>query len=332
MKLSINRDSNVPLYKQIVKQVTMLIRGGRLKNGDQLPTERALAQKYHLSLGTVKAAYSALTLSCLIISIQGRGTFVNNSGLPGISPGQLKQAADIIAAYLDRLTVLPLPLDEIEELIREAFEARYEQIPLVRVALITCCEDFLEGALKTVADFPGASVEVIPTPEVDEASDRLINDIDLIITTPGNAEELAAAIPVLEDKIVKVSYSFDEASLARIATLKPSARPTVFAQTSRSLKTLRAHLAELDPSLAEGPGLAAEDAPDLTKLLKGSDCLLAPSSWPSFSNPEQKTALAEYEKSGGTLAALEFQIDAGSIPYIGSEVARISMQKTELFR
>ena len=332
MELSIDRKNGVPLYKQIVEQVTMLIRGGVLKNGDRLPTERALAQKYRLSLGTVKTAYSALALSCLIESIQGRGTFVNNSGLPAGSPGRLKQAADIISAYLDRLAGLPLPLEEAEELIREAFEARYEQTTLVRVAVITCCEDFLENTLKTVAALPGASVSGLLTPEVDAARERLINDIDLIITAPGHAEELAAAVPVLEDKIVKISYSFDEASLARIAVLGPSARPVILARTGHSLETLRAHLAELEPALTEGPGLAAEDDPDLSRILKGRDFLMAPSSWPSFATPGQKAALAEFEKSGGVLASLDFQIDAGSIPYIGSEVARIAMQKSGLFR
>jgi len=332
MELSIDRQSGVPLYKQIVEQVTMLIRGGVLKNGDRLPTERALAQKYRLSLGTVKTAYSALALSRLIESIQGRGTFVNNSGLPAGSPGRLKQAADIISAYLDRLAELPLPLEETEELIREAFEARYEETALVRVAVITCCPDFLEGTLKAIAAFPGALVSGLLTPEVDGARDRLINDIDLIITAPGHAEELAAAIPVLEDKVIKISYSFDEASLARIAALSPSARPAIFTRAKSSLETLRAHLAELEPALAEGPGLTADDDPDLAKSLKGRGALLVPSSWPSFASPGQKTALAEFEKSGGALAALDFQIDAGSIPYIGSEVARVSMQKSGLFR
>jgi len=64
------------LYEQIVQQIEQSIVEGKLSPGDQLPTERELAQQFGVSRTAVREAVKTLTEKGLVESFYGRGTFV----------------------------------------------------------------------------------------------------------------------------------------------------------------------------------------------------------------------------------------------------------------
>lgn len=63
------------------------IESGALREGDQLPSEGKLAEKYKVSVGTVQKALARLANLGVISREHGRGTFVSRST---ISPGDLR--------------------------------------------------------------------------------------------------------------------------------------------------------------------------------------------------------------------------------------------------
>lgn len=67
---------NTPLYAQIMGILEQEIRSGRLKPGDQLPTQEALAQHFEVSLAPVKQALRELEERGVIATRQGRGTYI----------------------------------------------------------------------------------------------------------------------------------------------------------------------------------------------------------------------------------------------------------------
>jgi GntR family transcriptional regulator, transcriptional repressor for pyruvate dehydrogenase complex len=67
------------LYEQIVRQVEELIFGGKLKPGDQLLSERELAQQFGVSRTAVREAIKALREKGLVEAYSGKGTFVTNA-------------------------------------------------------------------------------------------------------------------------------------------------------------------------------------------------------------------------------------------------------------
>ena len=60
MNLIINNSSQTPIYEQIVDQVKEQIIRGNLKEGNALPSVRAMAKELRISALTVKKAYDAL--------------------------------------------------------------------------------------------------------------------------------------------------------------------------------------------------------------------------------------------------------------------------------
>ncbi len=93
MNLTVDRASDVPLYRQVVDQIRDLIQRGVLSAGTRLPTVRALADSAGLTRLTVQNAYQELQAQGLIESFVGRGTFVaerpaSRLPFPGTPPAQ----------------------------------------------------------------------------------------------------------------------------------------------------------------------------------------------------------------------------------------------------
>src|SRR4030043_2468718 len=63
-------------YEDIVIQIRALIEKGRLKRGDQLPTERELSETFKVSRATVREAIFSLEAMKLVDRRQGDGTYV----------------------------------------------------------------------------------------------------------------------------------------------------------------------------------------------------------------------------------------------------------------
>lgn len=76
--ITIDFSQKTPIYKQLVEQLTRMIKSGELKPGDKLPTERDLAEKLCIARGTVKKAYKELSDNNIIEVIHGSGSYVYN--------------------------------------------------------------------------------------------------------------------------------------------------------------------------------------------------------------------------------------------------------------
>ena len=63
-------------YESIVQQVLDLIESGKLKQGDQLPSERELTEIFKVSRTTVREAIRTLESMKFLQSRQGNGTYV----------------------------------------------------------------------------------------------------------------------------------------------------------------------------------------------------------------------------------------------------------------
>jgi len=92
MEIFLQLRSKIPIYEQIVTQVKQLIISGSLKDGDPIPSMRALAKTLQVSVITVQKAYEELQRKGYIESLAGRGTFI-----------QARDTGDIKQEYWDSI-------------------------------------------------------------------------------------------------------------------------------------------------------------------------------------------------------------------------------------
>jgi DNA-binding GntR family transcriptional regulator len=79
IKVTIDRQSPVPLYHQLAEQLTSAITDGQLQPGDPFENEIAVAERLQVSRPTVRRAIQELVDQGLLVRRRGLGTTVANS-------------------------------------------------------------------------------------------------------------------------------------------------------------------------------------------------------------------------------------------------------------
>lgn len=74
--------SSAPLYEQIRQLIVAALAAGEWRPGDALPSEAALAERFHASPGTVRKAMDELAAAHVVERRQGAGTFVATHTAP----------------------------------------------------------------------------------------------------------------------------------------------------------------------------------------------------------------------------------------------------------
>ena len=118
-QLFLSTSDATPMYQQVIDQVMAKVVAGDWPAGTALPSIRELASASSVSVITVKRAYQELERSGVIVTRQGKGSFVAES---------LEAPLALLRAELDghvQATVacaeqLGLPREELHELIDQA--------------------------------------------------------------------------------------------------------------------------------------------------------------------------------------------------------------------
>lgn len=137
--IQLSRLSDMPIYRQIVSQLSFMIETGDLTAGSTLPSARLLAGNLRINRNTVARAYAELKELGLVEG-QGRtGTVVVGPGPdPGGSPGR-DQARTVLAAAVRECLDLGLSAAEIHT-ITATLAVRAEENRL-RVSFVECNAD-----------------------------------------------------------------------------------------------------------------------------------------------------------------------------------------------
>jgi len=77
----INAMSRSPVYEQLIEQVERYILLGLLREGDQLPSVRALSGELSINPNTIQKSYGELDAKGILCSVPGRGCFVAEGAL-----------------------------------------------------------------------------------------------------------------------------------------------------------------------------------------------------------------------------------------------------------
>lgn len=78
----VNPDAREAAWQQIANQIRTAILTGQIKAGEMLPSQPRLASHYGVARETTKAALAQLRNEGLILSWQGKGTFVREPRTP----------------------------------------------------------------------------------------------------------------------------------------------------------------------------------------------------------------------------------------------------------
>ena len=100
--LQISPSSGVPIYRQVVEQVTRMIAGGQLAPGDFLPSVRQLAMQLEVNPMTISKAFSVLEMKGLVERLRGKGMVVKAIQEQGSVEQRLTMLQPLVVSLIEQ--------------------------------------------------------------------------------------------------------------------------------------------------------------------------------------------------------------------------------------
>jgi GntR family transcriptional regulator len=123
VQLLIHPADELPIYRQIMRQITEAIAVGRLAPGEKLPSHRDLSEQLVIAPLTVKKAYDELELLGYLETQRGRGTYIC-ARLPQADPRQQRaELGDSARKLLAQAYLAGLSYPDVLEILEQADRA-----------------------------------------------------------------------------------------------------------------------------------------------------------------------------------------------------------------
>lgn len=306
LKYTINPDSEIPVYRQLVDQINAQIRSGALKTGTQLPTVREMAERTNLSCGTVKRVYDTLREMGDIEMTRRRGTFVKYVRQDRDSRKlQAMTAIDRMIRSLADLNFSPAEIQIFLSLKMREWGLKWSGI---RVAMVNDCTELNPVLENQLARMGNVKVLFCETRQLREYPYSIDEEADVILASPEDAQKILPFLPD-KSKLLKLAFAVKPESLMALGCAMGK-RLGVLCMTGEFASLVKKYLPE------EGQMRILKDGAD------DADVLVLPPEWERVFPPETCSAIAGAEK-----IIFEYAIDEGSMIYLEERISRIREER-----
>lgn len=247
--MTVDEQTSRPLYRQVADALRSDIQEGVLPPGGQLPTEAALMDRHRVSRNTIRLALGVLRTEGLVITGQGRGSFVAQAPDPQRTWGGTSRAivtrggSDVLADELTAVVDLPstlvtvtavtaptpvlrrLRLDPDALVVARHRLHMREEIPSHATDTYIPAAVAGDGALAKPGPLPVSIAEALD--QVGHAPVRVVDDVAVRMPTPIEAQELriATGVPVLA--VQRTAFDCADTPVVTLVVALPGDRHTV---------------------------------------------------------------------------------------------------------
>ena len=318
MGFQIKRKNGIPIYIQLKEQIMDEIRGGRLMGGEQLPTERQMAEGLSISRNTVSMAYKELEKEGVLISYQGRGTFVATSDQVFRREGRKERVLKVVDLAIEESAELGFSIDDFTEIVTDRVQEKKSVFQQAKVAVIECNREQLDFYSEQLHYGLGITVVPIILDELISNSEkvkRVLAEVDLVVTTVYHVEEVFDLLSG-KKKLVAVALEPEVNVIVRIARSFPAKKTLLVCLTDKFAQSIKLYLGQSGIDAADLEHTITRDREELLRLLKGVKMVLV--------SPGRKR---EVEKLvGPNTEVIEFVLkpDQGSIGRLNSAILELN--------
>ena len=117
--LRLDLKSGVPVYRQLIDQVTGAMAAGTLAAGDQLPTVRQVAVDLSINPNTVARAYRELEIRGILETQQGTGTFISRQKVKRDDAERQRQLTQLVGEFVARAGAAGFTVGDLLDQLRE---------------------------------------------------------------------------------------------------------------------------------------------------------------------------------------------------------------------
>ena len=314
-RYSINSDSEIPIYRQLVDQINAEIRSGVLPTGTQLPTVREMAEQMHLSCGTVKRVYDRLQEMGDIEMTRRRGTFVKYVREDRDSRKVMAMTA--IDRMIRQLTELNFSPAEIQIFLNLKMREWGLKWSGVRVAMVTDYVELSAALERQLTQLGNVRVSVCQLKQLREYPYSVDEQSDVILASAQDGQRLQSILPD-GSKLIKLAFCVPPESAYALARASDGALGVVCAEPG--LAALVSN--QLPEDVRRLRVLRADDADGRAAFFEGLDAVVVAPDWETYCDPELSRQIEGY-RAANALVTFDYRIDEGSMLYLEERINRI---------
>ena len=302
-------DSGLPIYRQLADQIRAQIHSGALKTGAQLPTVREMAEKLHLSCGTVKHVYDSLQKTGDIEMTRRRGTFVTYVRRDQESRKQ--QAMNAIDRMIRKLSELNFSPAEIQIFLNLKMREWGLKWSGIRIAVVTEYPEMGGLLEKQLGQLGNVQVIVCTPGQFREYPYQVDEQSDVILASVQDSQKLALLLPD-SSKLIRVAFQPDAASVAALACAAEG-RVGVLCENAPFAALVSSYL-------PAGHGQASALPVQEEQALDQADMLVAASEYETVCSTEHRQLLSA---CSAPVLRFAYRLDEGSMLYLQERITRI---------
>lgn len=311
-KITVTRGNGFPLYLQLKREIELRVKKGWWEPGLKLPPEREMARLLGVSRNTVSAAYRQLEDQGLLVSRQGRGTFVGRSSA---RPSTLTEGKVLHALGLawEELASLGYGPEEFLDLAREVVSGPPRA---VRVALVECNREQLDYFSRELE--LGSGVRILPVLVEDfrrnpGAVNALLEGVDLVVTTFFHLDEVRGLVADPNKEILGIALDPLMETMVKIALLPRRKKTGLVCRSEAFAERVQKSLANAGIELELAVTTTA-DRRELGEFLRGVKAAIV--------SPGRFREVEALMPPGRKVIEFIYQPDAGSINLLRAAVRR----------
>lgn len=193
MNIRIDRKSGIPIYIQVKNQIMDDIKNGNLKIGTKMPTERELSQKLDTSRNTISSAYNLLEQEGVLVSYQGRGTFVAEETKTWKQHSAKDKLLKIIDLGIEEALEQGLNPMEFSIMVSDRVKEKEELIKKINAVFIECNIEQSRVFAKELSQYANVNVTPMVVTELKDRNaetQRALEEAQLLISTFNHVNEV----------------------------------------------------------------------------------------------------------------------------------------------
>ena len=322
MNIDIDRQSGVPLYLQVKKQIMDQVKNGSLKVGYKMPTERELAEKLKISRNTVSTAYKELEQEGVLKSYQGRGTFVAEVSSLWNAESIKEKIIKFVDLGFEEALATGMGLDEFLEIVVQRVKEKKDLMSRIVAVYVECNIEQAKMFSKQLSN--SINMNVIPLTigdlkDMDKNTENIVEQSQVIISTFNHVNEVSKLISSYDKEVLGVAINPDLETIVKIARYPQDTKFGFFCISEEFKFKIQAALDQAGLGNINITYTNTYDKEEIEGLVRTSDVLIA--------SPGRYSEIKNISKGKQEIVNFIYSLDDGSVNALKSKIIDLRYKK-----
>jgi DNA-binding transcriptional regulator YhcF (GntR family) len=317
MDIKVDRKSGIPIYIQVKNQIMNDIKNGNLKIGTKMPTERELSQNLNTSRNTISAAYNLLEQEGVLISYQGRGTFVAEETKSWKQHSAKDKLLKIIDLGLEEALEQGVDPMEFLFLVNERVKEKEEIMKEVNAVFVECNIEQARVFAKELSQLANVNVTPIVVSELkdrDGEIQKTLEKAQILIATFNHVNEVKELTVDIDKEVLGVAINPCLETIVKIARYPKETKFGLVCiskefhfKVENAIKSSGINIDEIYATTSRLQG-------DIEAVIKASDVIIVS---PGRREDVKKLLIGKNKKE---VISFDYSLDQGSVKAIISKI------------